>query len=334
MLNWPPAEAIARQSEFLKTRARRREAFDQLASRVDGLLSSGFTSLGERVEAESLKFRSSLAWTGGIALLLGFGIATLAMLRLVSLERQSDVTQVELRQMAGQVRTAQERERRFLSRELHDEVGQMLTGLRLELSGIGRLKAPTEDELAVRIGHAKNVVEKTLQVVRNIAMLLRPSMLDDLGLTPALTWLAKETARTSGIQIETEIDPKLNSLPDSYRTCLYRVVQEALTNAARHSNAAKATVTLKAESEWVTGSIADDGNGFDVAGIKPRGIGMVGMQERVRELGGDLRVVSKFRQGTRVELRLPMPAWPEVIHDSYPDRGRPWDRSDRVKTSH
>jgi signal transduction histidine kinase len=334
MLDWPTALVRRQRSDFLRARVSRRDQIDQFAGKVEALMSSGFSRTKEQMAHTDLQFRSSLAWTACIALFLCIGIAGTAMFRMNKLERQSDLSQAELRRLSGQVRTAQEQERRLLSRELHDEVGQMLTGLRMELSGIARLNKSTSSEVAVRIGHAKGIVEKTLQVVRNIAMLLRPSMLDDLGLTPALTWLVKETARASGIQMEADIDSKLDSLPDSYRTCLFRVVQEALTNVAKHSFAAKATVSLrKTAAGWVTGIITDDGKGFDPSAMQREGIGLLGMRERVRELGGELHVISKPRQGTKIELRLPTPAWPEVIHDSYPDRGRSRDRSDRVETS-
>ena len=103
-----------------------------------------------------------------------------------------------MRRLSGQIRTAQEQERKYLSRELHDQVGQMLTGLRMELTSIARMHADSESEVSARIARAKGIVEQTLRIVRNIAMLLRPSMLDDLGLTPALAWLVKEVARSRG----------------------------------------------------------------------------------------------------------------------------------------
>jgi signal transduction histidine kinase len=161
-------------------------------------------------------------------------------------------------------------------------------------------------------------------------MLLRPSMLDDLGLTPALAWLLKEVSRSSGIEIESEVDPGVDSLPDAQRTCLYRVVQETLTNAARHSAAHKVWVSLKCDGGVVMGSIADDGRGFDPAALRRKSLGLLGMEERVRELGGTFRVSSAPGRGTRVEIRLPRP---EEKNDSNPDRGRPRDRSDRVKAS-
>ena len=168
-------------------------------------------------------------------------------------------------------------------------------------------------------------------------MLLRPSMLDDLGLTPALAWLVKEISRSSGIEIEAEMDPLLDLLPDTHRTCLYRVVQEALTNVSKHAGAHKVDVSLKVTGGWVVGTIADNGCGFD-AGIRRDGLGLLGMEERVRELGGHVRVISTVGQGTRVEFRLPVPraentTAAEEINDSSPDLGRSRNRPNRVETS-
>jgi signal transduction histidine kinase len=130
-------------------------------------------------------------------------------------------------------------------------------------------------------------------------------MLDDLGLASAIGWLVREIKRSGGIDIQTQIDPALDSLPDAECTCVYRVVQEALTNAARHSGARLIEVSLGMSHGEVTGSIADDGQGFDAVAMKRTGLGLVGMEERVRELGGSLAVVSSPGHGARVEFRLP-----------------------------
>ena len=124
---------------------------------------------------------------------------------IATLERRSATTDAELRRLSGQIRMAQEQERRYLSRELHDQAGQMLTGLRMELASISHDAG--EEEFSARVAHAKGIVEQTLRVVRNIAMMLRPSMLDDLGLASAIGWLVREVKRSSGIEIQSEVDP-------------------------------------------------------------------------------------------------------------------------------
>jgi len=310
VLDWTVEQKNARRADFLAERVRRREEIVALASQVERLITGNFFSERERITTTNQGFRTSLAWTVGIALLLGLGIAVATLARMITLERRSEVSESELRRLSGQVRTAQEQERKYLSRELHDQVGQMLTGLRMELSSMARLHGDSESELSARIADAKGIVEQTLRIVRNIAMLLRPSMLDDLGLTPALVWLAKEVSRSSGMEIETDIDSTLDALPETHRTCLYRVVQEALTNVARHSHAQAAEVSLKTQNGWVTGTIIDHGQGFDAHANRRDGLGLVGMKERVRELGGTIQVISAPGRGTRIEIRLPVPQRP------------------------
>ena len=337
------AEKNARRAVFLQERLRRREEIVALADQVERMMTDNFFRERERITRADQDFRASLAWTTGLALLLGFGIAGVTLARMVALERHSQIAESELRRLSAQVRTAQEQERKYLSRELHDQVGQMLTGLRMELSSIARTCGDSGSEFPSRIAHAMSIVEQTLRVVRDIAMLLRPSMLDDLGLTPALAWLIREISRSSSIEIEAALDPALDHLPDTHSTCLYRVVQEALTNVAKHAGAHRVEVSLKATGGWVVGTVADNGCGFDTGALQRDGLGLVGMEERIRELGGHFRVTSVAGHGTRVEFRLPIPKAKERIaakdtvkemsDDSHPDRGRSRDRTDRVETS-
>jgi signal transduction histidine kinase len=333
VLDWTPEEKSAQRAEMLRQRLRRREEIFALAQKVEDLITKNFLNERTRITTADQDFRNSLGWITAIALLLGFCIGGAALARLIALERQSQTSESELRLLSGQIRTTQEEERKYLSRELHDQVGQMLTGLRMELASMAKIHADSESELASRIARAKGTVEQTLQIVRNIAMLLRPSMLDDLGLTPALNWLVREVSRSSGIEIEADIDPAGDSLPDVHGTCLYRVVQEALTNVSRHSGAHHVKLILKTGNGAVLATITDDGRGFEVPAMKRRGLGLLGMEERVRELRGTIHLSSAAGRGTCVEIRLPYPERSEVKDDSHPDRGRSRDRSDRVETS-
>lgn len=314
-LSWTPQEKENRQAKFLQDRVRHREEIVELAGQVERLMSTNFAAERSRITTANERFESSLAWTTGIALLLALGIAGATIARMIALERQSATAALELRRLSGQIRMAQEQERRYLSRELHDQAGQMLTGLRMELASISH--SAGEAEFAKRVAHAKGIVEQTLRVIRNIAMLLRPSMLDDLGLAAALGCLIRDLSRSSGIKIEAEIDPAVDSLPDASCTCTYRVVQEALTNSVRHSGGSRIELRLRAEEGGVAGAVRDNGRGFAL--ISPRrasvesagaamsgaGLGLAGMEERVRELGGTLRVTSAPGSGTKVEFRLP-----------------------------
>jgi len=331
MLDWTPKEKQVQRTEMLRQRIHRREEILALAERIELLTSQNSAQERARMAAADRDFRSSLGWIAAGALLLGLAISVFTLVRIRGLEQQSQAAETELRMLSGQIRTTQEQERKFLSRELHDQVGQMLTGLRMELAAISRLHAVTDSEIAGRIARAKGTVEQTLAIVRNIAMLLRPSMLDDLGLTPALNWLVKEVSRSSGMNIQAELKSGLDELPDAHRTCLYRVVQEALTNASRHSGARTVDLEVDCIGNWVQATITDDGKGFEPGSEKRRGLGLLGMEERVRELGGNLRVSSAPGRGTSVEIRLPRPVSVEETNAEDSDRRRSRDRPDRLK---
>lgn len=333
VLDWTPAEKRAQRVVVLRERVRRREEVIALASQVEQLLTSNFQRERERITWADQEFRSSLGVTSGVALLLSLGIAFITLARLRALEIQSVRAESELRHLSGQLRTAQEQERRHLSRELHDQVGQMLTALRMELAAIARQHGDAESGVSERIARAKGTVEHTLRIVRNIAMMLRPSMLDDLGLVPALAWLVKEMSRSSELEIRSTIDPALDELPDSHRTCLYRMIQEALTNTTKHSGGNLIDVTLQCDAQWVTGVISDNGRGFNRASGQQKGLGLVGMEERAKELGGSLRIESTPGRGTRIEIRLPRPALLEGTDDQDSHRRRPRDRTDRIETA-
>jgi signal transduction histidine kinase len=146
-----------------------------------------------------------------------------------------------------------------------------------------------------------------LRTVRDIAMGLRPSMLDDFGLKPALEWLARDVARRCDLPIDLTVDGELEPLPDTHRTCIYRVVQEALTNCVRHAQAARVTVTVIGRPTSLELRVEDDGVGFEPA-ARRTGLGLLGLDERVRELRGELLIDSRPGRGTRLGVTMPVPA--------------------------
>ncbi|MEP7355116.1 MAG: ATP-binding protein [Acidobacteriota bacterium] len=332
-LNKSERERGEQMAEMLRKRGARRRDIVTLTETIEQLTLQRSTQERARLADADRSLRLSLGWISSVALLLGIGISGFTLLHMRKLEDQSQISESALRSLSGQLRTAQEQERKSLSRELHDQVGQMLTGLRMELTAIGRARADSQGDIKAPLDRAKHTVEQTLGIVRNIAMLLRPSMLDDLGLTPALAWLMKEVSRTSGMEILQDVDPVMDSLPDSHRTCIFRIVQEAVTNAARHSGAR--TVQLKATTKGglVHVTVVDDGKGFDTTANRRKGLGLLGMEERVRELGGQLRVLSTPGRGTSIEIVLPQPATMEVKDGEGSDRRRSRDRADRVTTA-
>jgi signal transduction histidine kinase len=206
--------------------------------------------------------------------------------------------------LASRLLMAQEEERRRISRELHDQVGQTISLLTMELTRT-QAALPPGDPTRVRLAACIQLAEDNAAIVRNMALLLRPSMLDDLGLVPALNWQAREVRRRTGMIVTVEAGDACNHLQDDYRTCIYRVVQEALHNATKHAKAAHAHVTVRQEPVQIRVLIDDDGCGFDTRHQK--GMGILGMEERVRYLGGAFQIYSNPGHGTCVSILLPPP---------------------------
>jgi signal transduction histidine kinase len=247
------------------------------------------------------------------ALVLGAIIAGASVFRISSLEQESAAHQnasalaeVRLRHLSQQLVSSQEQERKALSRELHDEIGQLLTALRMELGNLERGRGMAGGETDPHLEQAKKLAESTLRTTRDIAMGLRPAMLDVLGLGPALEWQAREYSRRYHTPIRLEVDGDLRDVPDPHRTYLYRIVQESLTNCARHAQAKNIHVKLKDSSGQLAVLVEDDGVGFDQHGGVAYGLGLLGMTERVRELSGQLSIQSEPGKGTRIAVVLPL----------------------------
>jgi signal transduction histidine kinase len=211
----------------------------------------------------------------------------------------------ELQTFTARLEQAQEEERRKLSRELHDEFGQTMAAALVEL---GRIQNELIDDGGTRaqLARVKQELESSMRSIRDIALILRPSMLDDLGLVPALRWQGREIARRSGLAVRVEADDDGKFLPDAYRTCIYRIVQEALHNIVKHASAKSAVVTFKWTQDALDLAIVDDGKGFRPATEK--GMGLLGIEERVGSLDGHLNVGSSPGKGTSIHVTLPVPA--------------------------
>jgi signal transduction histidine kinase len=210
----------------------------------------------------------------------------------------------ELENLSKRMVEVQEEERRSISRELHDEVGQTLGALLVDLGQLGNV-LPSEDKLVKdQLARLKNSVESAVRSIRDMALLLRPPMLDDLGLIPALEWQARETSRRSDMEVEVQADEIPEGLPDPVKIGIYRLVQEALQNAATHAHAKNAKVSVKYGAQKVQVEISDDGIGFQPD--RTRGMGLLGMTERVRQLDGSLDVQSSPGKGTTVRAMLPL----------------------------
>jgi PAS domain S-box-containing protein len=221
-----------------------------------------------------------------------------------------------LEALSRQLLQTQELERRHLARELHDEIGQTMTAIKLNLQAARRLcPGPLEEEqrrtVTARIDESIAIVDRTIGEVRNLSLDLRPSLLDDLGLVPALRWYVERQAARAGFAAEVDADLD-ERLPPDLETACFRVVQEAITNAARHGHAQQVSVMLCRENGCLELAVRDDGAGFDVAAARERAargdsLGLLGMQERVRLAGGTIDIRSAPGQGTEIRITLPAP---------------------------
>jgi signal transduction histidine kinase len=263
-------------------------------------------------ESSQEEFQKFLRRMLGLVLGIGLLVALLALHRFRVLERRSEQhqrevehTQNEMRRLSRRLVQTQEEERKFISRELHDSVGQTLTAIGLELANLSTLQGSGAFDSRVR--SLKGLSEDTMRSVRDLAMGLRPSMLDDMGLGSALEWQGRQFSRRLGIPVTVEIQGDFDDLPDSHRTCIFRVVQEALTNCAKHAHAKHIRIMVTHVGEAVRAVIQDDGVGFDTRRRSATGIGLLGMEERVEELEGKLSTTSESQTGTRVELEVPVP---------------------------
>ena len=212
---------------------------------------------------------------------------------------------------ASQIIQAQEQERQRIARELHDETSQVLTSLLISLT---LLEETVEtQEARERIADTRALAHSTLRAIRNLSIDLRPSALDDLGLLPALRWYVKEYQKKCSIDVEFHATGFKERLPAEMETALYRIVQECLTNTAKHANANRVTITLKEETDMVYARITDDGVGFDYEALlktpgQERGLGLAGMNERAVLLDGTLNIHSTSGQGTIIEVSIPLPS--------------------------
>lgn len=258
------------------------------------------------------RLQASLTGSLSIALAAGLVLVIASMAYILRLERQTrnryrELAQSrhELERLSSRLVDAQEEERRSISRELHDEVGQSLGALLVDLGRLSTNLPADSAEIRERIDHMKSLAERTVGTVRDIALLLRPSMLDDLGLVAALEWQGREVSRRSRMEVAVESANVSGDLPDEYKICVYRLVQEALNNAVRHARARNARVRVAGSASAILIEVSDDGQGFDPQ--RARGLGILGMEERVKRLGGSLAVRSAPGQGTVLEAELPLP---------------------------
>jgi signal transduction histidine kinase len=307
-----PAEA----RDLLRRRIMpKREGVIRISEEVQVLNRSAFVQ--QQLDIASLyRATQRRVWqTVGLALAASVAIALLATLHAGRLERRIQAQRLrdvetarDLQRLSSQLLTAQEEERRGIARELHDEVGQVLTAIKVELSVAQRSMEAAGVDIAPLQG-ARSITEGALHTVRDLSRLLHPAMLDDLGLAATIDWYLKGFGKRHGVRIELLQDRMDERMPAEAEAGVYRIVQEALTNVAKHAQASTCRVFLQRLPHTLLVTIEDDGIGFNPGDrAEPgalRGIGLVGIRERVTQLRGELRLESAPGQGTRLTVEVP-----------------------------
>ncbi|MFZ5815870.1 MAG: HAMP domain-containing sensor histidine kinase [Bacillota bacterium] len=214
--------------------------------------------------------------------------------------------------VAAQILRAQEEERKRIARELHDETAQSLTSILVSLEGMEQQFGADglDEQMVARLRHTKEIAQRTLDETRRLMFDLRPSVLDDLGLVPALRWFISQRVLPAGLKADFQATGLDSRLPEELETAFFRIMQEAITNSVKHARAKSIKIHLTNEGDQIVGVVADDGQGFHpvhVAGRKDkdRGLGLFGMQERAVLVGGSVQIESAPGRGTTVRVTVP-----------------------------
>jgi signal transduction histidine kinase len=304
-----------RDAFFYEELVPRRTSMLQIADRIEALneeaLRRGDMKLGDLFGRLQFGLLAMIA----VTLVGGASLAALTIFHILKLEgevqkrlTESVHSQASLQELSARLVRAQEEERRALSRELHDEVAQAFSAVLMEAENL--LDLASAPEVRAHLDSIRAVAEKGMNEIRNMALLLRPSMLDDFGLLPALEWQAREIGRRTGLRVQVASEMS-GELPEEHKTCVYRVVQEALNNCAQHAQASAVQVCVRHEAGEILVTVQDDGSGFDPQRV--RGLGLLGMEERARHLGGSFQIDSRPGRGTLLSVTLPLAAIPDVV---------------------
>jgi two-component system sensor histidine kinase UhpB len=234
---------------------------------------------------------------------------TLALNSLIS---QLEASNLQLRLLSERAITAQEDERKRIARSLHDDTGQSLSTLIINLERLEHHLPVDDSEMLSRLQSLRQMAQESLECLRSIIYDLRPAILDDLGLLPAIRWYAQTNLEQSGIQVELNFPSESPDLPQPLTTTLFRITQEAVNNIIRHSQAKKASITLSFQDGLITLQVRDDGFGFNPAQMSQEAVhlqhwGLVGIQERLELVGGKLAISSDPSQGTTLTVTVPLP---------------------------
>lgn len=264
------------------------------------------TFLVETMEKERVFTKSEIAFVQTLANHLAIAVENAKLMELVKEQTEN------LKTLSQQVIRTQEEERRKIAQELHDEIGQALTVMKINIE-MSKQKIPSEfTQVIDRIKENEELIVQTLEKVRNLTTDLRPPTLDDLGLVPTLNWYIQSFSKRTNIKVTFKTNHCRGRFPLDLEMVLYRINQEALTNVAKHAKATRVSITLEKKNNYALLTVKDDGVGFDIKKIMSerkvkKGFGLFNIKERVKLLNGDFNVISKPKKGTRLKVRIPCP---------------------------
>ena len=309
---WPTeARDLLRQRIMPK-----REAVMRISDEVQALNRAAFVQQQTEIAALYRETQRRVWQTVGLALLASLAIAVLATgyagrleTRVEQQRRKAVDTAHDLERLSSQLLTAQEEERRRIARELHDEVGQALTAIKVELA-VAERAIHSRDGRSDALADVRSITDGAINTVRDLSHLLHPSMLDDLGLSSAVDWYLKGFGQRHGLKTELQQEGMTGRLTPEIEAGVFRIVQEALTNVAKHARAISCRVSLQRLPHSLFVTVEDDGLGFDPTASRrgPRGLGLVGIRERVTRLNGQMRIETAPGKGTRLSVEVPVDA--------------------------
>lgn len=311
---WRSDEREKRATQFMREEVIPRRTYILQVSRdISTMNTRRFGAATQSLAAQFRSAQTRLVSMVALALVAGLLLSIVGGFYILRLEQQGRLryralvhSRRELEALSARLVEAQEAERHSISRELHDEVGQTLGALLVDLGQLSKLVSPDDGLVQGQITRIKSAAETAVKSIRDLALLLRPPMLDDLGLVPALEWQGREVSRRSNMEVDVYSENVSEQLPDEVRVCIYRLVQEALNNAASHAEAKNAKVSVVQSTDKISVEIVDDGRGFDPE--RMRGMGILGMEERVRRLAGTFTIESTPGKGTTMKAELPIHA--------------------------
>jgi signal transduction histidine kinase len=222
-------------------------------------------------------------------------------------EEHLRASEENLRSLAAHLQSVREEEWTRIAREIHDELGQALTGLKMDLTWVTKRLRADQKPLAEKTGSMSRLIDDTVQLVRQIASRLRPAILEQRGLTAAIWWQARDFRKRVGIRCEVSVPADAPQIDKERSLAAFRVFQELLTNIARHAEATRAEITLRVEPDMLVLSVEDNGKGIDeAAASSPKSLGFMGMRERILPFGGKIEIAGLRNAGTRVRVSIPL----------------------------